>query len=112
MHSILRRWLTETAYYAVQTGVTNAGDAVYGSPVAFLCRSEYDIQMHGPMALPRHGEDFESFSRLFTETAVPLDARIWPPGADESEMSEGFHAKRREVIRTDLGTISHYEIYY
>ncbi len=107
----LRRTLTETAYYAVATGLSDAGDPTWGSPVAFLCRSEFDVQLHGPMFIPRHGEEQESFTRLFSEVETPVGALIWPPGNDQTDVTEGFRAHRREVCRSYTGAISHYEVY-
>ncbi len=107
----LRRWLTETAYYATISSVSNSGDPQYGSPVAFLCRTELDRWLHGPAFAPRKGEDSETNNILFTEVAVPLESIIWLPGINTSSILTGFRPRRVETVRADTGEISHYEIY-
>lgn len=103
--------LTEIAYYAAATSVSTSGDPVYGSPTAFLCRSEIDNEYHGPMFFPRHGEAEEDQTMLFTQIAVPVDAMIWLPGMDQSDQKQGRRCKRREICRDPFGVVSHYEIY-
>jgi hypothetical protein len=112
MHPSLRRWLTETASYATVTSVSSAGDPVYGAPISFVCRSEFEVQFHGPMFVPRQGEEQELFTRLFSEIEIPLDARVWFPGTNTSDAAQSNKVKRRAVIRTDTGAVSHYETYF
>lgn len=111
MDIALRRTLTETAYYATTSSVSDDGDPVYSSPAAFTCRTEVDRVFHGPMFVPRHGESEESNILIFTEVDVPTDAIIWLPGVSTSSSVLARRPKRREITRDPEGAISHYEIY-
>lgn len=107
----LRRWLTETAYYKAATAISSAGVETFGSAVAFLCRTELRSNLHGPMFMPRGGEDVEWMHLLFTVTAIDYTSRIWLPGADTSDNSEAKKIRNIETVRDDLGAVGHYEIY-
>ena len=107
----IKATFTETAYYALATGTSNAGDDTYGSAVSFLCRTEIDRWKHGPIFIPRHGEDLETAIRLFTETDVPDRAIVWLPGVDETDVTLARKVRRREVARRETGVVSHYELY-
>ena len=112
MNATLKRWLTETANYAPLSSLSGAGDVTYGAAVPFLCRTEFEVQFHGPMFVPRQGEEAELFTRLFSEVEIPLTAKVWFPGESTSDAALGHKVKRRAVIRTDTGTVSHYESYF
>ncbi len=107
----LRKWLTETAYYKATTAITSAGVETFGAAVSFTCRTEYQRVIHGPMFMPRGGEDEEFMHLIFTETNVPDDARIWLPGDSTSNDALARKIRRKETVRDELGAVSHYEIY-
>lgn len=107
----LRGWLTETAYYKVPASVDSAGTETFGTATSFLCRSELQEVMHGPMYIPRAGEDVEWMHLLFTITDIPRNARIWLPGDSTSDTSLARKIRRKETVRDEEGVISHYEVY-
>jgi hypothetical protein len=107
----LRATLAETAYYASVSSVSTSGDPVYGAATAFVCRTELDRYFHGPLFMPRQGEEEETNVVIYTEVDVPDDALIWLPGVSTASATGGRRPKRREVARGPTGAISHYEIY-
>lgn len=107
----LRSLLTETAYYKTVTSVTVDGVETLSAAVSFLCRTEYQVYFHGPLYLPRQGEDKEFAHRIFTEVDIPENALIWLPGLGNSDLDKAQRIRRREKIRDEQGNISHYEIY-
>lgn len=111
MDKQLQKWLTETAYYSTAASITATGVVTYNAPVAFLCRTELQEVMHGPMFMPRAGEDVEWMHLLFTLTDVPRDARVWLPGDSTSDATKNKMIRRKETVRDEEGAVGHYEIY-
>lgn len=107
----LRRALTETANYKLVTALTVDGDETLSAAIPFLCRTERQVFLHGPLFIPRLGEDQEFAHRIFTEIDIAENALIWMPGVATTNKSDANRIRRREVIRDIDGNVSHYEIY-
>lgn len=107
----LQTWLTETAYYKTPSSITSAGVETFGAAVSFLCRTELRNNYHGPMFMPRAGEDTEHMHLLFTTTNVPDNARVWLPGDSNADNTLAKKIRNKETVRDEEGAVSHYEIY-
>lgn len=72
----IRSKLNQTVTYATRSGVDSDGDPSYNSQATIPARVEV---RHKIFALP-DGTQKQSSHIIYTETRIPLGARIWLPG--------------------------------
>jgi hypothetical protein len=99
--------LTETVSYKTPSGVSSSGDLTYGSLSTLNAR----IYRKTQIVSNANGAQVTSNYVIETETQIPLDARIWLPGASTSDNNAAQRVLSSEYASTLDGSYTLYLTY-
>lgn len=99
--------LVSTVYVASLSSVSSAGDPTWGTPAAVSAR----VEQKPKRVVSTTGEEVVSEAQLITETEVPIDARVWLPGLDQTDAKLARVPKAVHKAFDVAGGDSHWETY-
>jgi hypothetical protein len=93
--------------YAVPTGIGSDGDLVYfDRPLKMVARVE-------PVDRTRElgrGTRLDTTFRIYTETEIKMDYRVWLPGDSDNDRTKARRPKFILELVDENGDLDHYEI--
>lgn len=102
----LRKQFAQTISVAAPTGVGNDGELSYAAPVDIVARVE---PLDRSRELAR-GTQSTSTHRIYTETHIKMDHRVWLPGDSSADATLARRPKYVLELVDELGNLDHYEI--
>lgn len=98
--------LRQTVYVAQKTAVDNYGQSTWGTPAAVACK----VQISQKVIAGPDGEKYSTTHKIFTaSTELPLDARVWLPGTNQSDAKLARRIVSSETLLDERGNVDHYE---
>lgn len=101
----LRGQLRQTIGVAARSTVNAYGEASYGSASSVSARVEEERRR----LETRDGTFVETSHRIYTETAITHESRIWLPGDSTADATLAREVLEVHPIVGELGTVDHYE---
>ena len=102
----LKRQLRQTIAVKTRSSVDAYGQATYGSASNIAARVEEERRR-----IDRGGGTFvETTHRVYTESAITYEDRIWLPNDSSSDATLAREPLEVHSIVGELGTVDHYEV--
>lgn len=102
----LRAQLRQTIYIKARAAVDNYGQSTYGSASSAAARVEEERRR----VERRDGTFVETTHRIYTETAIAHEDRVWLPGDSASDATLAREPQEVHKIVDELGSVHHYEV--
>jgi hypothetical protein len=102
----LKAQLRQTIGVAARSSVDSYGQATFGAASNVAARVEEERRR----IERRDGTFVESTHRIYTETAITYESRIWLPGDSTSDATLAREPQQVHSIVDELGTVHHYEV--
>lgn len=99
-------YMVDTITLADQSGVTG-GNPSFGAQYTALAR----VESSDKKIVGADGNELQAEHVVATETEIKTTTRIWLPGDDTADATEGRRALRIKRAREDDGSGGHYEVY-
>ncbi len=95
--------LTDNVVIATQSGVGQKGDPIFATQQTLKARVEYGTKS----IIGQNGAQKQATHAIVTTAEIPIDARVWVPGANTSDNN----AARKPIAVKKAATPSGYFIY-
>lgn len=102
----LRKQFAQTISVAAPTGVGNDGELSYAAPITAAARVE---PLDRTRELER-GTQAGSTHRIYTETQIKMDHRVWLPGDSSADATLARRPKFILELVDEFGNLDHYEV--
>lgn len=106
----MSRWsslMTDTVYYATESSLDSRGSVTYGATTSTTARVEASTEtVTGADGLQR-----QATHRIFSESEIPLRARVWVPGDDSTDATKARYPIRTGKASFPDGSDTAYETY-
>lgn len=102
----LKKQFAQSISLASPTGVGNDGELSYAAPTSVAARVE---PLDKTRELER-GTQSGSTHRIYTETQIKMDFRVWLPGDSSADATLARRPKYILELVDEFGNLDHYEV--